>query len=65
MILFFFKKHTFKWKNNKIYEGGLVFFPFNFLFMNWHGIKNMGVLVSQTYSKLYVIYNVYIVYITI
>jgi hypothetical protein len=46
-------------------KGALCFFPSIFCLWTFHGTKSMGVLVSQNSSKLYVIYDVYIVYTTI
>jgi hypothetical protein len=54
------------WKNNTYMKGALCFYSIKLLFnMNIAWNQKTSVLVSQNNSKLYMIYRVYIEYITI
>jgi hypothetical protein len=61
----FLQKNHLEMKREHIFEMKIMFFfPFNFLLCMWHGTKSTCVLMSQNGVKLYVIYDVYVVYTT-
>jgi hypothetical protein len=61
IMIFLQEQTTLKW-NKSTYKKPLCFFSFNFCLLMWHGTKVINFLTSQNDSKLYVIYDLCMVY---
>jgi hypothetical protein len=61
IMIFLQEQTTLKW-NKSTYKKAFCFFSFKFCLLMWHGTKIINVLMLQNDSKLYVVYDVCMVY---